>query len=86
MASTIALFSSHPTQARRLEGRPLGLRSSLLLADPSRLELLESESRLVTALGFLPVPSGAWRPGRGVGEGQGYTESSDGPDSPLTGS
>ncbi len=37
--------------ARSLEGRPLGMRCSVMLSGPSRLRLLELGSSFVTALG-----------------------------------
>ena len=45
------LLESAPTQARSLEGRPLAMYSSLMLADRSRLRLLESWPRFAAAFG-----------------------------------
>ena len=45
-----SLLESPPTQARNLEGRPLGMASSLML-ERSTLRLLEPGSRFASALG-----------------------------------
>ncbi len=55
---------SPPTQARSLEGRPLGMGSSLMLPEPSRLRLLELGSSFVTALGEQRQPM-TWQRGNG---------------------
>jgi len=46
-----SLLESPSTQGRSLEGRPVGMRSSLMLSEPSRLRLLELGSSFATALG-----------------------------------
>jgi hypothetical protein len=46
-----SLHESPSTQARSLEGRPLGMCCSVMLPEPSRLRLLELGSSFVTALG-----------------------------------
>jgi hypothetical protein len=46
-----SLPESPSTQARSLEGRPLGMDCSVMLPEPSRLRLLELGSSFVTALG-----------------------------------
>ena len=46
-----SLLESPSTQARSLEGRPLGMSSALMLPESSRLRLLELGSSFVTALG-----------------------------------
>ncbi len=46
-----SLLESPSTQARNLEGRPLGMSSVLMLPDPSRLRLSELGSSFVTTLG-----------------------------------
>ena len=43
-----SLLKSHSTQVRGLEGRPLGMSSSLMLPESSRLRLLELGSSFVT--------------------------------------
>jgi hypothetical protein len=45
-----SLLESPSTQVRSLEGRPLGMSSSLMLPESSRLSLLELGSSFVTAL------------------------------------
>ena len=45
-----SLLESPSTEVRGLEGRPLGLSSSLMLPESSRLRLLELGSSFVTAL------------------------------------
>ena len=45
-----SLLESPSTQVRSLEGRPLGMSSSLMLPESSRLRLLELGSSSVTAL------------------------------------
>jgi hypothetical protein len=45
-----SLLESPSTQVRSLEGRPLGISSSLMLPESSRLRLLELGSSCVTAL------------------------------------
>ena len=45
-----SLLESPATQVRSLEGRPLGMSSSLMLPESSRLRLLELGSSFVTAL------------------------------------
>jgi|GEM_PF-4474519 len=44
------LLESAPTQVRSLEGRPLGMSSSLMFPESSRLRLLELGSSFVTTL------------------------------------
>jgi hypothetical protein len=44
------LLESAPTPVRSLEGRPLGMSSSLMLPESSMLRLLELGSSFVTAL------------------------------------
>jgi hypothetical protein len=46
-----SLLESPSTPVRSLEGRPLGMSSSLMLPESSRLRLLELGSSFVTALG-----------------------------------
>ena len=49
-AATGRSFLESPlTQVRRLEGRPLGMSSALMLAESSRLRLLELRSSFVSA-------------------------------------
>jgi len=45
-----SLLESPSTEVRGLEGRPLGLSSSLMLQESSRLRLLELGSSFVAAL------------------------------------
>ena len=45
-----SLLESPPTQARSLEGRPLGMGNSRILPELSTLNLLEPGSSFVTAL------------------------------------
>jgi hypothetical protein len=45
-----SLLESPSTQVRSLEGRPVGMSSSLMLPESSRLRLLELGSSFVTAL------------------------------------
>ena len=49
-AATGRSLESPSTQGRSLEGRPLGMSSSLMLPESSRLRLLELGSSFVTAL------------------------------------
>ena len=68
-----SLLESPSTQARSLEGRPLGMSSALMLPESSRLRLLELGSSFVTALaeqrqpmtGLMSFASGArWPAGQ----------------------
>jgi hypothetical protein len=55
-----SLLESPSTQVRSLEGRPLGMSSSLMLPEFSRLRLLELESGFVTASAEQRHPMPRW--------------------------